>query len=565
MSQLDEQTISAVLAGDKERYREIVHRYQNAVYAIAWSHLGDRELSQDAAQETFIKAYRYLATLRHPEKFAGWITRIARNVSLTFGRVKGRELELQKRWRIEQVPVVLPEPKPEPTLQDQLSAALAELPALHREALTLYYIEGMSIREAATMLGIQESAMKTRLHRARTALREEIERGLADSLRRLQPDQDLSHSVMTLIPPCPIAAGGSLSLLGKVGAMLSTWFTGLGLMLWMGFAQIAVFYFLMSWMSRMYSANIREGFRHQFRKDILRHNMIIVVLSVGVIFPVTLFLVRQAGARIIFQLGSQYLLWWFWRAIRFLRINTSRFFQGQVFTLGAMLISFVAIGFLNAPYITFLGSMALINILLYFTHKDIPCRMDYNLFLRGATEGLQESRGQTLTSNFQMHLEQMKSFAKFLGEQWLALDYAVYGDQLIIKLPSVRNSLREMLGIGWGGQSKLVIESNGVCRAQISSADWRAISILKKDCPARDELCSRVEGAVRLALEHFIRGQETAATEALCVQPDRDVFKAEFHGTRNYRIMFLVIITASVLALLLYVLAQFLSGGVWSG
>jgi len=53
----DSLAINAILQGDKNRYGELVTRYQRMVYAIAWSRLGDVDLSEDAAQETFVKAY----------------------------------------------------------------------------------------------------------------------------------------------------------------------------------------------------------------------------------------------------------------------------------------------------------------------------------------------------------------------------------------------------------------------------------------------------------------------------------------------------------------------------
>jgi len=64
-------TVNAVVNGDKDGYEKLVDKYKKMVYGIAWSHLGDPDLSEDAAQETFVKAYTYLGTLREPDKFAG--------------------------------------------------------------------------------------------------------------------------------------------------------------------------------------------------------------------------------------------------------------------------------------------------------------------------------------------------------------------------------------------------------------------------------------------------------------------------------------------------------------
>ena len=75
----DAEAIEAVKRGDKDRYAELVTRYQRMVYGIAWSQLGDNDLCEEAAQETFVRAFRYLVALRHPERFGGWLARIARN------------------------------------------------------------------------------------------------------------------------------------------------------------------------------------------------------------------------------------------------------------------------------------------------------------------------------------------------------------------------------------------------------------------------------------------------------------------------------------------------------
>jgi len=89
----DSQAISAILLGDKDRYEELVGKYRRMVYAIAWSHLGNTDLSEDAAQETFVKAYCYLGTLREPGRFSPWLAMIARNVCSSFRRrAKGEDI-----------------------------------------------------------------------------------------------------------------------------------------------------------------------------------------------------------------------------------------------------------------------------------------------------------------------------------------------------------------------------------------------------------------------------------------------------------------------------------------
>ena len=140
----DANAIQAVRDGDKERYTELVERYQRMVYAIAWSRLGDADLCEDAAQETFVKAYRYLMALRNPEKFPGWLARIAQNVSTSILRKRRRELDKRERWKLEPHTgqAVLPEEANGTPIAETLRSTLAELPVQHRECLVLYYLEG---------------------------------------------------------------------------------------------------------------------------------------------------------------------------------------------------------------------------------------------------------------------------------------------------------------------------------------------------------------------------------------------------------------------------------------
>ena len=98
---VDTEAIEAVKRGEKDRYAELVVRYQRMVYGIAWSQLGDNDLCEEAAQETFVRAFRYLVALRHPERFGGWLARIARNVSTSLLRKNMRELKGRQRWQLE--------------------------------------------------------------------------------------------------------------------------------------------------------------------------------------------------------------------------------------------------------------------------------------------------------------------------------------------------------------------------------------------------------------------------------------------------------------------------------
>ena len=92
LSKTDPTLIAEVLDGQTQRFQTLVLRHQKMVYAVAWSHLGNVELAEEAVQQTFVKAFRSLASLRDPRKFKSWLATIARNASVSIGRTRRREL-----------------------------------------------------------------------------------------------------------------------------------------------------------------------------------------------------------------------------------------------------------------------------------------------------------------------------------------------------------------------------------------------------------------------------------------------------------------------------------------
>jgi RNA polymerase sigma factor (sigma-70 family) len=215
----DQQAVQAVRGGDAERYRELVERHERRVFALAWSRLGDAALAEEVAQEAFIRAYQRLWLLGDGAKFSAWIAAITRRVAINCGLRNRRELNKRRRWALEQTAPPAEEPAdfcPPETLRQ----ALAGLPAAHRECLVLFYLEGKSGAEAAAALGITESALRVRLHRARAALRAQLERRLGESLDQLRPSRPLSAAVMGAILSSSSAkmAGGA-----GVGAKVLSW------------------------------------------------------------------------------------------------------------------------------------------------------------------------------------------------------------------------------------------------------------------------------------------------------------------------------------------------------
>src|SRR5262249_35149284 len=154
--------------------------YQRAVYAVAFSNVRDRALSDDLSQDTFVAAWRGLAELRDVARLPAWLCGIARNLARDACKRRRRE-------ETGDVPEVETAPTPfdavtDPAPERLITAALARVPDVYREPLVLYYYEQRSVDEVARLLGITASTANKRLSRGRRYLADHVtaivERGL---------------------------------------------------------------------------------------------------------------------------------------------------------------------------------------------------------------------------------------------------------------------------------------------------------------------------------------------------------------------------------------------------
>jgi RNA polymerase sigma-70 factor, ECF subfamily len=134
---------------------------------------GDREAAADAVQDAFTRAYarwRRISRYDHP---AGWIRHVALNRLRDHFRHEQRGTKVRARLAGEATTIVDPPALPD----DELMAAVRRLPTQQQIAVSLYYVEQLSVREIAVSMKLSEGAVKYHLHAGRTALREWIEAG----------------------------------------------------------------------------------------------------------------------------------------------------------------------------------------------------------------------------------------------------------------------------------------------------------------------------------------------------------------------------------------------------
>ena len=168
--------------GDKSAFEELVKRHQDLVFSLSFKLTGNRELANDEAQESFIRAWKAIEKFRGDSTFGTWIYRITVNTAWTLRKKAKKHYSLNIEDT--QEPVVIDEKKdPElvainSDLSVVLRKALNQIPLEQRIIVELKNIEGRSHKEIADYLDISVTAAKVRLHRAHQKLRnilEEIE------------------------------------------------------------------------------------------------------------------------------------------------------------------------------------------------------------------------------------------------------------------------------------------------------------------------------------------------------------------------------------------------------
>jgi RNA polymerase sigma-70 factor (ECF subfamily) len=186
MANEEQRLISAAQAGDLDSFNQIVRLYETRVYNLCYRMLGDPDVAADATQDTFIAAFRSIASFRGGV-LKSWLLRIATNTCYDVLRTRKRRPSVsldigddEEEGRRSE----LPDPGAtldEMVLQHELSAAiqrgLAELPEDQRIVLILSDIQGLAYEEIAQITGTQLGTVKSRLSRARAKLRDILRAG----------------------------------------------------------------------------------------------------------------------------------------------------------------------------------------------------------------------------------------------------------------------------------------------------------------------------------------------------------------------------------------------------
>lgn len=160
---------------DSESFETLVRRQLDSTYRLCLAITGDQDDAADATQAAFVSAWQHFANLRDPDRVDAWLQRIAVNSCRMVLRSRRRRGLREVRIKGEFMRAAAPDG----ALSDvaALRAALEGLPVDVRAVLALQYAQGKTVSEIAATLGVSVGATKSRLFRARDALRKALEQG----------------------------------------------------------------------------------------------------------------------------------------------------------------------------------------------------------------------------------------------------------------------------------------------------------------------------------------------------------------------------------------------------
>jgi RNA polymerase sigma-70 factor (ECF subfamily) len=184
----DQDVVLRARSGQDAAYRELIRRYERPVFALVFRMVRDRELAEDLAQETFIKALNAIDSYRPEFKFSSWIFKIANNAAID--HLRRRELdtlsldgsphaETPEAMQATALQIGARQETPLDTVEAKelgtaIEAAIGSLRPEYRSCILLRHVEGRAYEEIAEILNLPLGTVKTYIHRARNELRHSL-------------------------------------------------------------------------------------------------------------------------------------------------------------------------------------------------------------------------------------------------------------------------------------------------------------------------------------------------------------------------------------------------------
>ena len=258
MKNSDVELVHRILDGDDSAFSELVKKYQKPVHALVWRKIGDFHIAEEITQDTFLKAYQKLPTLKKPQRFTSWLYVIAANnckMWLRKKRLQTQSIEetdstqLEKatysRYVIEENEQTIAEAK-----REVVKRLLAKLQESDRTVITLHYFGDMSAADIGAFLGVSVNTIKSRLRRAQQRLKQE-EPMVREALEHFQITPNLTENIMREVSRLkPIAPSG-----------------GKPIVPWAASAATALFLFLIMGVGSQYLARFQQPYDIDARSE----------------------------------------------------------------------------------------------------------------------------------------------------------------------------------------------------------------------------------------------------------------------------------------------------------
>ena len=248
MKNEDIELINRILSDDEAAFVSLVNKYKKQVHALAWRKIGDFHIAEEITQDTFLKVYQKLSTLKNPNQFSGWLYVIATNQCRAWLRKKHIETESLDDTETEWVDTAaysryVAEEQAKVNVEAQrevVKKLLTKLKESERTVITLHYFGEMTIEEISRFLGVSASAIKLRLHRARQRLQKE-EPMIREALSNFKLSPILTDNIMQKVEhlkPAAPSSGSKPFIPWVIGASTAIF---LALMLGLGSQYLAHF------------------------------------------------------------------------------------------------------------------------------------------------------------------------------------------------------------------------------------------------------------------------------------------------------------------------------------
>ena len=199
----DAKWIERILAGDEDAFTALVKKYEKQIHTFVWKRVRDYHVAEEITQDTFLRAYEKLGTLRDPNRFSGWLYMIATRCSLTWlgeKKIPMQSLEAMSKAEIEalfyaQYMAEQTEKLATEQQREVVEYLLQKLPERERTTVVLHYLSEMTCEEIGDFLEVSPNTVKSQLHRARERLKRE-EPVVRESLGNFQGSDDLIEDIV---------------------------------------------------------------------------------------------------------------------------------------------------------------------------------------------------------------------------------------------------------------------------------------------------------------------------------------------------------------------------------